>query len=365
MVAISWTTPAISNHGATKTTRATALMVPGVPIRTTVLHDIVSRCSRSMRKRTPPELLRHCCFGVRRKEVGDAGSSASTPENEKRYAQIHEEVLRVAEKLWGGNEHMPSLAPVGGGENDNDTDPVLPLLLSSLWTEGEASLPDHIPYSERGAYFRNLALEGCPKAQHSYGLLLWSGFAGIEPDSVESAKYHAAAACQHHLDAIAILGGCVRTGTGMGGGSKQTKGKGKGKGKRNQQDGKPNAQLGLELIRFCAEVAGNPSGVNKHAAQLERDGFESEAAELYRSCYDNGRANALVVFNLGWCYRHGQGVDSKNASEGIGLWKEAARMAPDEGSEEAAWNLSQEYSREDPREAQKWRDLAEELGYYE
>mmetsp|Transcript_48534 Transcript_48534/g.117407 ORF Transcript_48534/g.117407 Transcript_48534/m.117407 type:complete len:343 (+) Transcript_48534:72-1100(+) len=209
---------------------------------------------------------------------------------------------------------------------------------------GEATLPKDVPYSERGEYFREQAmLHGCPKAQHSYALLLWNAFGGVRRDARASARFHAAAALQHNLDAVAVLGGCLRTGTGV----------------------RRNVVLGLSLIDFSASN-GNPSGVNKKAALLESNGDDVGAFRLYQEGYDENDllSNALLGFNLGWCYVHGTGVP-KDVDRGIQLWKEAAEMAPDEGSEEAAYHLSMEFSRDNPVEASTWLDLAADLGLEE
>jgi TPR repeat protein len=213
-------------------------------------------------------------------------------------------------------------------------------------------------YSDRFEYFQKKAVEeGCPKAQHSYALLLWNGFCSYtsnsnsSDDAVESAKFHAAAAYQNHLDSIAVFGGCLRTGSGV----------------------KKNVPLGLKLIEYSASM-GNPTGINKKAALLEQlNDDEVGAFHLYQTCYDSGigvgsrsgsgRVNALLLFNLGWYYVNGLGIERKDVGKGIELWKDAADMAPDEGSEESAWYLYEHYKRDDPREAQKWFDLAFELGY--
>lgn len=238
------------------------------------------------------------------------------------------EVRAIAQELWG-EEKIPTLV----------TDESLVVEIK----QGEARC-EGVAYSDRAEYFRSQALDpGCPKAQHSYGLLLWSGFAGIERDSKESAKFHAAAACQNHLDGLAVLGGCLRTGTGI---------------------SKKNVALGLELIDHCASLQ-NPTGVNKRAALLEQNQDELGAFHLYTKCHDCGKANALLLFNLGWYHMHGI-CTKKNRDKGIQLWTEAAtNMAPDEGSEEAAWHLSQEFAREDPKQGRKWLDLAGELGYHD
>jgi TPR repeat protein len=197
-------------------------------------------------------------------------------------------------------------------------------------TEGEATLKDGILYSDRALYFHEEAIRGCPQAQHSYALLLWSGFGGVVKDSEASARWHAAAAAQNHLDGMAVFGGCLRTGKGV----------------------KRNASLGLKIIEYCA-AKGNPTGINKKAALLESNHDEAGAVKLYESCYQSGTVNALLLMNLGWCLVNGIGVNKKNVERGVKLWQEAASMAPDEGSEEAAWYLYEEYKYKDPKEARK------------
>lgn len=272
-------------------------------------------------------------------ELRCARSLSTTPENDALYRELCEEIASIAEELWDGMDNIPrlSLTTVLSGEKE-----------MSRLCEGEAELPNHVPFCERGDYFRELALGGCPRAQHSYALLLWSGFAGVQQNPQESAKFHAAAACQEHLDGMAVFGGCLRTGTGI---------------KKKKKKPKTNrVALGLKVIEFCASI-GNPTGVNKQAALLESNGNDSQAVELYEACLESGRVNALLLFNLGWCLVNG--MENTDRDRGIALWKDATKMAPDEGSEEAAWNLYQECVREDPKEAQRWLDLAEELGYCE
>jgi TPR repeat protein len=286
----------------------------------------------------------------------------TTPENDAFYTELSEEIEVLARELWDGVE-IPRLK--SSASTNETTNPEGERAVSVLF-EGEAGLPGDIPFSERGDYYRREALKGCPSAQHSYGLLLWSGFAGIEQNPEESAKFHAAAACQHHLDGMAVFGGCLRTGTGIPKKKKHEK-----KTKTTKQKRTANTvALGLKAIDFCASQAvGNPTGVNKQAALLESNGDDFRAVELYEACWRSGRANALLLFNLGWCLLNlnGRGVDRNDSDRdrGISLWKEATEMAPDEGSEEAAWKLYQEYARDDPQEAQHWLDLAEELGYCE
>ena len=206
--------------------------------------------------------------------------------------------------------------------------------------EGECALdPTTTFFSNRSDYFRQLALEGYPAAQHSYALLLYSGFDNVTQNIQQSAKFHASAAIQNHLDGLAVLGGCLRTGTGV----------------------STNVELGLQLIEYCASV-NNPTGVNKKAALLESNGNEYEAYKLYQECYNSKRVNALLLFNLGWCYIYGSGV-TKDRIKGISLWESCCEMAPDEGSEEAAWNLYQEMKHDNPMKAGGYLALAVELGY--
>ena len=241
-----------------------------------------------------------------------------------------EEIRALALELWEGDE-IPILDSTERNESS-----------SSSIMEGEANLAETVKFGDRAEYFRQEALKGCPKSQHSYGLMLWNGFGNVERDARVSVKFHAAAAFQNHLDGMAVLGGCLRTGTGL----------------------KQNVALGLRIIEYCASV-GNPSGINKKAALLELNKDEFHAVDLYEKCLEGGRVNALLLFNLGWCLVNGQGVYKKDVDRGIALWKEATKRAPDEGSEEAAWYLYQEYKRDLPADAEQWFALAEELGYYD
>jgi len=251
----------------------------------------------------------------------------SRPGREEDFFEMSRQIEGVAQDLWQAQEipTMPLSQTVNGQ----------PFALQ----DGEAKLPNHIHYSQRAEYFRKEANKGCPKAQHSLALLLWSGFGGANRNAEESAKFHAAAARQNHLDGMAVLGGCLRTGTGV----------------------KRNVTLGLQLIEFSANN-GNPTGVNKKAALLESDDDYYGAFDLYNSCYESSSVNALMLFNLGWCLYNAQGVDEKNAKKGMQLWKDASQMAPDEGSEEAAWYIYNDLKRESPKEAEVWLDLAVELG---
>mmetsp|Transcript_1292 Transcript_1292/g.2246 ORF Transcript_1292/g.2246 Transcript_1292/m.2246 type:complete len:320 (-) Transcript_1292:29-988(-) len=247
-------------------------------------------------------------------------------EDEKVPQDLQNEILSAASELW-----KPDGLPNHDLTHENDGRVI----------EGESKLKDGILYSGRAShYFHQQALGGCPKAQHSYALLLWSGFGGVVQDPGASARWHAAAAVQNHLDGMAVFGGCLRTGKGV----------------------NRNVSLGLKLIDYCASI-GNPTGVNKKAALLESNQDEKGAVKLYESCYQSGNANALLLMNLGWCIMNRIGVDRKDVERGVGLWCKAANMAPDEGSEEAAWYLYEEYKYIDPIAARNWLKLAAELGY--
>lgn len=244
--------------------------------------------------------------------------------------EMQKQIQSITRNLWEGK-----IIPSSSFRESHESDERL------YFTEGEKDIPEGMAFSERAMYFQQEAEKGCPKAQHSLGLLYWNGFGNVKVDEKKSAKFHAAAAIQNHLDAIAVLGGCIRTGTGV----------------------KKDVALGLKMIEFCA-LQNNPSGVNKKGRLLEDNGNDYDAFQLYKENYELGRANALLLFNLGWCYMYGQGVH-KNTEEGIKMWEKAAALAPDEGAEEASWFLYEHYKRDLPVESEKWITVAADLGYEE
>ena len=89
------------------------------------------------------------------------------------------------------------------------------------------------------------------------------------------------------------------------------------------------------------------------------------AMRLYRECYqdETKRINALLLFNLGYCLVHHYG-ESSDVEEGEQLWKQAVERAPEEGAEEAAWFLSQQYSsrRDTKKMASYYLNVAADLG---
>jgi hypothetical protein len=255
-------------------------------------------------------------------------------------SELHSQVQRVAITLWGDRTKLKSVLPTSV---DFDSDPsVSPTLCSGEMAFDADSLD--LDYWLRLEYFQQAAYDGDPSAQHSLGLLLWNGFAGVQ-DEIASAQWHAAAACQGHLDAMAVLGGCLRTGTGV----------------------QENEDLGIQFIEWCARQ-GNPTGINKQAALLEsEDDDYNGALRLYQSCLENENENvtALVLLNLGYSLVNGPGDVSKDVELGEFYWEQAAAMAPDEGSEEAAYFLSQQYDRTDYAESKRWLQLSADLGFPE
>jgi TPR repeat protein len=236
---------------------------------------------------------------------------------------LRREIRSVAQTLWG-NDELPEVVAE-----------------STETISGEAPFSG-TDYSQRSLVFEQQAQQGDARAQHSLGLLLWSGYS-CKKDAVASARWHAAAAVQNHLDGMAVLGGCLRTGTGV----------------------EQNVGLGLRLIDYCAAAqVMNPTGINKKAALEESNGNYETAFGLYQDCLEHGQPNALLLMNLGWCFVQGEGT-RKNVTHGEKLWRQTTDMAPDEGSEEAAWLLYRQCAREEEKEARRWLKFAAGLGYEE
>ena len=141
---------------------------------------------------------------------------------------------------------------------------------------------------------------------------------------------------------------------------------------RNGVGAEKDEAIGLYLIRAAAEV-GNPSGINKLAVLFEEgrlpDGKvdERRAAELYAESAAAG--SVLGRFYLGWALFFGVGV-AQDEAQAIVHWEEAAKRAPEEGAEEAAYQLWEEHVREQARATGRrkkdvppdsWLKLAAEL----
>lgn len=186
-------------------------------------------------------------------------------------------------------------------------------------------------------------------AMHTLGLLTYAGVGGAPEDPRQSAVWHAAAAACGNLDAVAVLGGCVRNGVGA----------------------EKDALVGLALIRAAAACS-VASGLNKLGVLYEEGTLpggqvdNAAAARLYEQSAATG--SALGLFYYGWALYHGVGVGRDEAA-GIGHWQKSASRAPDEGADEAAYALWREHVQEqaraglDPKEVppDQWLELAADL----
>ena len=127
----------------------------------------------------------------------------------------------------------------------------------------------------------------------------------------------------------------------------------------------------MRVIEACAEL-GVPTGLNKLGALMEtgasgvvRDAYA--AVELYELAaeasglgYEERGGQCLGRFNLGWALVHGEGTVRDRAA-GLEQWRKAAAMAPDDGAEEAAYNLYDELG--DTDEGFEYLELSADLGF--
>ena len=221
---------------------------------------------------------------------------------------------------------------------------------SSLPPQGEYEFDDTTDWSARGDVVAVKAASGSGsgdgRAAHTLGLLLHSGCGGVgRPDPSASASYHAAAARAGNMCGLAVLGGCIRRGVGA----------------------EREEATGLLLIRAAAAV-GSPAGLNKLGVLYEEgcgmggyDGPEGGGIAIdptmAAKCYEQSAAagSALGLFYHGWSLFHGVGT-ARNELAGLEAWKASAAKAPDDGSEEAAYQLWEEHARQQ-RPTTKRRDL--------
>ena len=96
--------------------------------------------------------------------------------------------------------------PAAEGDAEGDAPPLPPL--PPLPPQGEFVFSTDV-HADRYAEAEEAAFTGDARAQHTLGLLLFGGVGGCEPDARQSAYWHAAAAAQGNLDALATLGGCA------------------------------------------------------------------------------------------------------------------------------------------------------------
>ena len=204
-------------------------------------------------------------------------------------------------------------------------------------------------WDERYAVLEAPAYEGDSRAMQSLGLLYYGGIGGVpSADERFSAQWHAASAARGNLDALATLGGCIRRGVGA----------------------EQHEVLGVELVRAAA-AAGSPVGLTK-LGNLHDDGASGLAQDSWAAAQCFARAaepgtSALGLFAHGWSLVYGIG-SPRDVENGFAAWAAAAALAPDDGSEEAAFFLYDERSAMSAAQVKKYRPgahlrLAASLGY--
>ncbi|EOD08474.1 hypothetical protein EMIHUDRAFT_446345, partial [Emiliania huxleyi CCMP1516] len=210
---------------------------------------------------------------------------------------------------------------------------------------------------ERYSAVADAAHGGDGTAQHTLGLLHYSGVGGAQRDERESAYWHAAAAVAGNVEALATLGGCVRRGVGA----------------------ELDEAAGLDIITACA-AAGSPVGLVKLGVCHEDGDLPGKPADAQRaaalfesaaSVWVGGeppseseseseasppprRRSALALFQHGFAQVYGIGT-RRDVEAGAAAWLSAAKLAPDDGAEEAAWGL---YSEQDASPAVQPRGRA-------
>ena len=180
-----------------------------------------------------------------------------------------------------------------------------------------------VDYTQRYAIVEPAASAGDACAQQTLALLTYAGVGGATESLRESACWHAKAAAQGHLDALATLGGCVRSGRGA----------------------ERDEAAGIAIIRAMA-AAGAPVGLTKLGVLHDEGLLPGEPADTRRAAELFARAaeerdNAVALFNHGWGLVHGEG----DVDGGFEAWRAAASLAPNDGAEEAAYHLWLEQDR--------------------
>ena len=189
--------------------------------------------------------------------------------------------------------------------------------------QGEFEFDKDVDYTQRYAIVEPAASAGDACAQQTLALLTYAGVGGATESLRESACWHAKAAAQGHLDALATLGGCVRSGRGA----------------------ERDETAGIAIIRAMA-AAGAPVGLTKLGVLHDEGLLPGEPADTRRAAELFARAaeerdNAVALFNHGWGLVHGEG----DVDGGFEAWRAAASLAPNDGAEEAAYHLWLEQDR--------------------
>ena len=242
----------------------------------------------------------------------------------------------IADDEWPTPEGVAWVAHQSLMKLSANNDPVLP-------PQGEYLFASSTDFGDRFAIAEPLAHAGDSLAQQTLGLLIFSGVGGAPQDLRASAEWHAAAAAQGNIDALATLGGCVRRGVGA------------------EQD----EATGRTLIEAAA-AAGSPVGLSKLGV-LYDEGASGLSPDSWRAaqCFEAAaaRGSALGLFNHGWALLYGIG-SARDVQRGLAAWKAAAALAPEDGSEEAAFHLYEERALlPDRAEAVIYLKLSHDLGF--
>ena len=216
-----------------------------------------------------------------------------------------------------------------------------------LLPQGELSFAPSVSRANRFAVAESLAYEGDARAMQTLGLLHYAGVGGASKCDRASAQWHAAAAAQGNVDALATLGGCVRRGVGA-----------------DQHE-----TVGLCLIEAAAAV-GAPVGLVKLGV-LHDEGESGKqqdswlAAQHFEAAAAQG--SALGLFHHGWALINGIGV-RRDVESGFEAWARACACAPDDGAEEAAFHLYEARGKMNENQVAVYRPgkclrLAADLGF--
>lgn len=185
--------------------------------------------------------------------------------------------------------------------------------------------PDLEPalFYQRFSIVEGPAYEGDARAMQTMGLLYYHGVGGVpNADERFSAQWHAASAARGNVDAMATLGGCIRRGVGA----------------------ERHGEIGLSLIQAAA-AADSAVGLTKLGI-LHDDGEHGLTQDSWAAaqCFERAAVqgpSALALFNHGWALFHGIGT-VRDVERGLTQMEAAAALAPDDGSEEAAFFLYDE-----------------------
>ena len=242
-------------------------------------------------------LLDHRIAFIVRDACSQLGRAECTPE------AVAKSALRAIE-----------IAPVTAGEA---------VALENMPAQGEFVFDEDVEYTQRYGIAEPAASAGDACAQQTLALLTYAGVGGATESLRESACWHAKAAAQGHLDALATLGGCVRSGRGA----------------------ERDEAAGIAIIRAMA-AAGAPVGLTKLGVLHDEGLLPGEPADTRRAAELFARAaeerdNAVALFNHGWGLVHGEG----DVDGGFEAWRAAASLAPNDGAEEAAYHLWLEQDR--------------------